>query len=344
MLSIEAVEKVFQTAKTHHHALKDIYLEVEPGEIFGILGRNHAGKTTLLRCVHFLESITSGSITLDNSPVSLHNEKAQILTRRTQGMVFADPLLLDSRTVYENVVLPLEVLGRKKHEYRPIIDSILQITGIQDKKDAYPKELTLGQQFRVSIARALVHQPKIILCDDITKSCDAKTTHGLLKLLRELNERHHFTIVLATQDMEVIKMICHRVAILHQGEIVEQGNVKSLFAHPKTEIAKEFVKSATRLEMPTALRRRLKSAETEHTSPVLRLTIDNTPSQEPLIAQAIQQFGLNMNILQAHLETLRDDHIGIMIIELRGKKQDIENATTFLEEKGLHIEVLGYVL
>lgn len=344
MLSIDNVAKIYQTARTQHYALKDIHLEVVPGEIQGILGRSHSGKTTLLRCIHCLEKIDAGSIVLDNSPLSLLNEKTQILARRAQGMVFAEPLLLASRTVAENISLPLELAGYPKSERDGRLQAILQMTALQDKAHDKPCDLNLGQQFRVSIARALVLQPKIILCDDITQKCDAKTAHGLLKLLRELNERYHFTIVLATQSMEVIKTVCHNVAILHQGEIVEQGRVADIFAHPRTDITREFVKSVTRLEMPTALRRRLKGQGTEHSHPVMRVTIDHQQNQEPLIAQVIQQFDLTMNILQAHLETIRDEHIGIMIVELNGQKSDIQSATDYLAEKGIHIEVLGYVL
>jgi len=344
MLSLEAVEKIVHTHQGRHLALKNIHLEVEPGEIYGILGKKGAGKTTLLRCVHCLESIDTGSIMLDNSPLTHLPEKTQILARRAQGMVFAEPLLLSSRTVYQNVELALENMGDKKKDRQEKVVEALQMTGLQDKALCYPKELTLGQQYRVSFARALVNQPNIVLCDDITKNCDARTTHGLLKLFRELNERYHFTIVLATDAMEVIKMVCHRVAILHQGEMVEHGEVSGIFAHPKTDIAKEYVKSATRLEMPNALRRRLKSQETDHTYPVLRLIVDNNAGQEPFIAHAVQQFELTMNILQAHLEAIRDLHLGIMIAELRGKKNNIQSAIAYLEERGLHIEVLGYVL
>lgn len=343
MLALHNVEKSYQNTRAPEVVLKDIHFEVERGEIFGILGRAHTGKTTLLRCIHGLERINSGSILFDNTSLSHLNEQALRLARLSQGMVFCDPLLLDSRTVYGNIALPLELAGMSKNQQHEKVRTLLQMTGMLEKANIFPKALTLGQRYRVSLARALVLQPKILLCDDITGDCDTKTTHSLLRLLRELHDRYHFTLVLATQNMEVVKTLCQRVAVLHQGMIVEQGNVKELFIHPKTDIAKEFVRSSTRLEMPTALRRRLKSQETEHNHPVFRLTLENSLSQEPLIAHAIQKHGLSMNILQAQLEPIRDEHIGVMVIELIGKKDNIHTATAFLEEKGLHLEALGYV-
>lgn len=345
MLALQDVEKIVQSRnnETQQYALKDINFECNPGEILGILGRSQSGKTTLLRCIHGLERPNRGSIVLDNSPLTLLNEQALRLSRRHQGMVFQEPYLLDHRTVYENVALPLEISGKPTQERNSLVHQLLQLTGVLDKEQLLVEELNLGQKYRVCIARALVHNPLLLLCDDITLNCDTKTRHGLLKLLREINERLNTMMILATQDMEVIKTLCHRVIVLHQGEIVEQSSVLELFTHPKSEVGKEFVKTATRLEMPTALRKRLKSQWNEHHHPVLRLSFENQQNKEALIAHVVQHFGLNMNILQAHLEPIRDDHIGIIVLELRGNKTEVQNAIQFLIDKDLPVEVLGYV-
>jgi D-methionine transport system ATP-binding protein len=164
-----------------------------------------------------------------------------------------------------------------------------------------------------------------------------------MSVIRDVHENLHPTIVIATQDIEIIKTFCHRAAVLHQGEIVETATVVDLFTQPKADISKEFVKSATRSEMPMALRRRLRSESKEKTNPVLRLSFLGPTAKEPIIAELIQQFGLTLNIIQAHLETISDKAVGIMILELIGKREYIEKALLFLESKGLNVEVLGYV-
>lgn len=343
MLVLNEVEKIIQNKDSQHYALKNIHFEVQYGEIVGILGRAHSGKTTLLRCIHLLERPSHGSIVFEHSSLTDLSESDLRASRRLQGMVFQEPNLLQHCTVYENMTLPLSLSGVKPENMRAIILPLLQLVGLLDKENTFAKDLNLSQQYRVCIARALVLHPKLLMLDDITRKCDTKTSLALLKLLRDINEKMNVTILLATQDMEVIKSICHRVLVLYQGEIIEQNTVLNLFTHPKEEISKEFVKTAARLEMPTALRKRLKPQWNEYLHPVIRLSFAHQDSREALIAQTVQQFGLMMNILQAHLEPVRDEDIGILVLELRGPRTDVQNAIHFLEEHGLSVEVLGYV-
>ncbi len=342
MISLKDVERVYKTSNATVHALKGITLNVKQGEIFGIIGRSGAGKSTLIRCINLLERPTRGSVIVDHCNLTTINKEALRHARRNIGMIFQHFNLLNSRTVYQNVALPLELMGLSKKEISSTVHPLLELTGLTEKANEYPYHLSGGQKQRVAIARALVNKPKILLCDEATSSLDPKTTHSILQLLRDINEKLNLTIVLITHEMEVIKSICTEVAVLHQGEIVEQGSVLALFADPKSDIAKEFVKAATRLEMPIALRRRMRPQPTSTTHPVLRISFMGQSAQEPFIAYVIQHYELTVNIIQAHLETIRDEAIGIMIVEVMGSADNIQNAIAFLESKGLHIEVLGH--
>jgi D-methionine transport system ATP-binding protein len=342
MITLNGLEKIYRTGDAVIHALKGITLNVEQGEIFGIIGRAGAGKSALIRCINLLEYPNSGAVIVDSCNLMTMSTEGLRQARRNIGMIFQHFNLLDSRSVFDNVALPLEITGASKGQIEATVRPLLNMTGLADKGDLYPHQLNGGQKQRVAIARALVHQPKVLLCDEATAGLDAKTAQSILQLLSEINERLNLTILLITHDMEVIKSICSRVAVLHQGEIVEQGTVLELFTNPKSEIGKELVKAATRLEMPTALRRRLRPQPTENCHPILRISFVGPSAQEPLLAYVIQQFGLSINITQAHLETVRNDTIGIMVVEVIGRGEEIEKAIQFLEHKGLHIEVLGY--
>lgn len=348
MISLKDVERIFKSRKSTVHALKGISLEVKQGEIFGIIGRSGAGKSTLIRCINLLERPTKGSIHIDQCNLTSLNPNDLRETRRSIGMIFQHFNLLNSRTVFQNVALPLELTKMPKAEIHRRVMSLLALTGIEDKAHVYPQYLSGGQKQRVAIARALANEPKILLCDEATSSLDPKTTHSILRLLRDINEKLNLTIILITHEMEVIKSICTRVAVMHLGEIVEEGSVLDVFANPKSDVAKEFVKSATRLEMPLALRRRMRPNPDPSMHPVVRISFMGQTAGEPLIAHVIQKFGLMVNIIQAHLETIREEPIGIMVVEMMGQQgaqsehQSVQQALNYLEEKGLHIEVLGY--
>jgi D-methionine transport system ATP-binding protein len=342
MISLQGVEKIYPAAHSVIHALKGVSLTVAAGEIFGIIGRAGAGKSTLIRCVNLLERPSEGTIVVDNYPLTSIQGKGLKTFRRTIGMIFHHFNLLQSRNVFHNIALPLELVGTSNPDMQRIIHPLLNLVGLTDKAKAYPHQLSDGQKQRVAIARALVHGPKILLCDEATAALDPKTTHSILQLLRDINERFNTTILLMTDKMDVIKTICNKVAVLHQGDIVEQGAVTHLFANPISALAKEFVKSATRLELPTALRRKLRAHRSEDSNSVLRISFVGSAAQEALIAQVIQQYHLTLNIMQAHVETLRDETMGIMIAEVTGDPNDIHHATELLKNKGLYIEVLGY--
>lgn len=342
MITLEGIEKIYRTGNAVVHALKGITLNVEQGEIFGVLGRPGAGKSALIRCINLLEHPNSGAVIVDSCNLTTMSIESLRQARRNIGMIFQHFNLLASRTVYENVALPLEITNASKPHIEAIVRPLLQLTGLIDKMDVNPHHLNNGQKQRVAIARALVTQPKVLLCDEATQGLDSKTAQAILHLLSDVNERLNLTILLITHDIEVIKAICHRVAILHQGEIVEQGKVVDFFTNPKSEAGKEFIKASTRLEIPSVLRRRLRMQPAPNCHPVFRISFVGPTQQESLLAYVIQQFGLSISITQAHLETIRNETIGIMVAEVIGPDEEIEKAIQFLEHKGLNCEVLGY--
>lgn len=343
MISLDNIEKIY-TEKNGLtiQALKRITLNIGEGEIFGILGRKDTGISTLIRCFNLLERPTRGSIIVDQCDLTTLNTEGLRQARRKIGMIFQHFNLLSSRSVFDNVALPLEINKIPKAKTRETVYSLLQLTGLYELADRYPADLSPVQKQKVAIARALANSPKVLLCDEATAGLDHKSAQSIFHLLNELNERLNLTIVLITHEIEVIKSLCHRVAVFHQGEIVEEGSVFDLFASPKSEISKEYIKRLTRFELPMALKKRLRAHKTENSNSVLRLSFVGQTAQEPLIAYVIQQFNLMMDINQAHLENIHDQTIGVMIVEVMGEADNIQKAIKFMEQKGLHIEVLGY--
>lgn len=342
MIALQAVEKLYQTHRSTVHALKNISFEVNSGEIFGVIGRTGAGKSTLIRCINLLERPTRGNVMIDQLPLTSLDSQSLRLARHCIGTVLQPFTLLESRTIYDNVALPLKLAGKSKTDIHKIVQPLLVLSGLADKIHAYPRQLNGAAKQRVAIARALVHRPKVLLCDEVTRSLDPKGVSSVLQLLRSIHEQFNLTILLTSADIGVIKSICDRVAVLHQGEIIEQNAILNLFANPQTQLSKELVRTHTRLELPAAYRRRLRPQASNQSNPVFRISLVGADAQEPLIGQVMQQYQLTINIMQAHLETIRDRTIGIMIVEVTGELNNINQAREFLESKDLYMEVLGY--
>jgi len=342
MISLNGIEKTFKKGNTIVHTLKGITLNIEQGEVFGIIGRMGAGKSALIRCINLLEPPSRGAVIIDSCDLTTLTTEALREARLTIGMIFQHFNLLKSRSVFDNVALPLEFRRIPKEKIEALVRPLLDLTQLVNKADAYPDQLNSEQKQRVAIARALVNKPKILLCEEATASLEPRTKQSILQLLRAINKRLNLTIVLITHELEVIKSICDRVAVLHEGEVVEQGTALELYSHPKSEAAKEFIKTAALLDIPIALRNRLRPLPSENSYPILRISFKGGSKEESFIATVIQQFNLSFNIIQAHLEVIQTNTLGIMIVEIIGDEDEIENAKRYLELKKLHVEVLGY--
>ncbi len=351
MITLKDIESLYLSPSKMVHAIKGINLSIEKGEIFGILGRKGAGKTTLLKCINLLERPSHGTVIVDSCNLSAMTNEDLRKARLKIGMVFQHVNLVESRTVFDNIALALEVAKVSKTEIQEIVNNVLNFSGLGEYANAYPESLSMALKQRVAIARALANKPHVLLCDEITTSLDPKSAHTILHLLKKLNQKWGLTIVLMTHDLEVIKSICDRVGILDQGLLVEQNTVSTFFKHPTSVLAKEWIKNAARLSLPSALRRQLRAQPSEHTHPIVRILFNNPvnpdpidhPTPESLLSKLTQDYQVKINILQAHLESIAEDKLGYLIIEVTGLTNDIQKSLDFLIEQHLHIEVLGHV-
>ena len=241
MIRLEHITKTFQTKETNLHAVNDVSLTIEKGDIYGIIGFSGAGKSTLVRCINLLEVPSKGQVLIGGTNLLELTEEQLRKERQKIGMIFQHFNLLSQRSVLDNVTFPLEIIGKKKSEAGIKARELLKLVGLEEKESAYPAQLSGGQKQRVAIARALATDPDILLCDEATSALDPMTTSNILSLLKEINEKLGLTIVIITHQMEVVKQICHKVAIMEAGKVVEEGRVQTVFSNPKSEVAKNLL-------------------------------------------------------------------------------------------------------
>ncbi|WP_114766465.1 methionine ABC transporter ATP-binding protein MetN [Vibrio rhodolitus] len=344
MIEINQVNKVFYQGKKEINALKDINLHISQGTIFGVIGASGAGKSTLIRCVNMLEAPTSGEIIVDGVDLTKLSKSQLSEARRNIGMIFQHFNLLSSRTVFENVALPLELAGKEKSHITSKVTELLKLVGLADKHESYPSNLSGGQKQRVAIARALACDPKVLLCDEATSALDPATTQSILELLREINRQLKITILLITHEMDVVKSICHEVAIIGGGELVEKGTVGEIFAHPKTELAHQFIRSTLDLSIPEDYQARLQPTRVADSYPLVRLEFTGATVDAPLMSQIARKYNIDISILSSDLDYAGGVKFGMMVAELFGNEEDDNRAIEFLRENNVKVEVLGYVL
>jgi D-methionine transport system ATP-binding protein len=324
-------------------ALRNINLSVKQGAVFGVVGESGAGKSTLIRCINLLEVPTSGQVIVENKDLTQLNKKDLRRSRRKIGMIFQHFNLLNTRTAYQNIAFPLELEGVSNREIAARVHPLLELTGLTTRKDYYPSQLSGGQKQRVAIARALANQPSVLLSDEATSALDPENRHAILQLLKKINQELGLTIVLITHELQVIKEICHHVALLEHGQIVDAAEVFEFFSQSKTAAAKKLINTGTEHNLFETLHYRLTTIETENSIPLWRLSFYGKAAQEPLIAELANTFGLNLSILQAQIELIRDQTIGTMIVQVGGEKEKIVTGMQHLISKNVFVEVIGYV-
>ena len=339
------LKNIVKTYASDIHALRGIDLHVERGSIYGIIGLSGAGKSTLIRCINLLERPTSGAVLIDGRDLMQMSEHDLREERRRIGMIFQHFNLLSSATVYDNVAFPLRLSGTPADEIRPKVTELLALVGLADKSGAYPSHLSGGQKQRVGIARALAGDPKVLLCDEATSALDPQTTKSILALIRDINRRIGLTVVVITHEMQVIKDVCDRVAVLDGGVIAEEGDVVDVFTAPREPITKEFISVLLSNELPTAFRG---NAIEETASPgsymLLRLTFLGETADNPVLADMIRRFPeVEVSMLFGTLDQIKDLPFGRMIIGMRGAPKDIDAAIRYLSAQHLKQEVIGYV-
>lgn len=248
MIDLKNIKKSFKTKEGEFHALKDVSIKIDEGEIFGIIGFSGAGKSTLLRVMNLLEKPDNGEVNVNAKDLTLLSRKALLKERQSIGMIFQNFNLLSNKTIAENIEFPLKLAGKDREERAKRVEECLEIVGLVDKKDAYPVSLSGGQRQRVGIARALASNPKILLCDEPTSALDPRTTDNILEFLKDINKQFGITIVIVTHEMEVVERICDKVAVMENGEIVENFDLKEPITEFHSEIGEYLFKHLLNLE------------------------------------------------------------------------------------------------
>ncbi len=338
---IENLNKSYRSKDGKVEALKDVNLSIEEGDIFGIIGMSGAGKSTLVRCMNFLEVPTDGRVLIKGKCLGEMSERELRRQREDIGMIFQNFNLLMQKSVLENVCFPLYIQKQKKKEAHARAMELLEIVGLSDKAKAYPAQLSGGQKQRVAIARALASNPKILLCDEATSALDPQTTYSILGLLKDINQRFGITIVIITHQMSVVREICSRVAILYNGEVVEEGLVSEIFAHPRSEAAKELI----RKDSGTGAKETERPQQSEiHSGEAIRIVFSENSAFEPVIANLVLNFHEPVNILKADTKNVGGVAKGEMILEFAKGSSQVEAMKAYLSERGLAIEeAQGYV-
>lgn len=341
MIRLSAVSKSYIQNDRQVDVLHSIDLTVRTGQIYGIIGESGAGKSTLLRCMNLLERPNTGTVYVAEQNLCQLSPAALRVARQNIGMIFQHFNLLESRTVFENIHLPLELFPGQDADTKARVQTLIERVGLTGLEHRYPSQLSGGQKQRVAIARALTHRPRILLCDEATSALDPGTTSAILSLLRSLNQDLNLTIVLISHQMSVIKAICDEVAILDAGHLVESAPVLTLFAQPQTKIAKDFVAHTTHMEIPTPILEKMVPEPSDHTETLYQITYIGDVVSEPILSVLVSEHHLTVNIIQAHIEIIQNQTLGRMMITLHGKA--IAAGLSLLREKGLYVEVLGYV-
>ena len=326
IIEIKNLSKTFGTGESQVAALQDVSLQVQKGEIFGIIGLSGAGKSTLVRCINLLERPDSGEILFHGKNLMQMGDKELRLQRRNISMIFQSFNLLDQRTALDNICFPLQLVGTPRKDARKRAMELLETVGLPDKANAYPSQLSGGQKQRIAIARALASNPEVLLCDEATSALDPQTTRDVLRLLQDINRRMGITVIIITHDMSVIEEICGKVAILNHGKVAEIGAVADVFSNPQTEAGR-------RLVYPDGLPFELSEGR------VIRVAFNGGTAYQPLIATLAIECGVIVNILGADTRNIDGKAFGTMLLGLPDNEAEANKALAFIQsQKDITVE------
>jgi D-methionine transport system ATP-binding protein len=348
MIKLEHISQLYRTPEGREFkALDDVSLEINKGEIFGIIGRSGAGKSTLVRCINLLNRPSEGRVIVDGQVLNDMNEEQLRNMRRQIGMIFQHFNLLSSRTVYENVALPLEFAGVASDAIREKVMPLIELVGLSDHINKYPSQLSGGQKQRVGIARALANDPKVLLSDEATSALDPESTKTTLELLKRINEKLGVTIVMITHQMEVVKQICSRVVVIDTGRIVETGNVADIFMAPQHETTKALIGNVMARDMPPSVvdtvRRAKKEAASGSSVHLLRLAFIGSEVTKPVISECSRRFNMDFNILRGTVDDMQGQTIGSLTVLISTDFNTYHSVVTFLKESGVVVEEINDV-
>lgn len=345
MIHIETLSKTYATPHGRFDALRDISLHIEPGEVFGIIGPSGAGKSTLVQCINLLERPDSGKITIGGTELTVLAETELRQQRRRIGMIFQGFNLLARRTVYGNVALPLEIAGVPSDQIPAKVERLLALVGLELLRDRYPSQISGGQKQRVGIARALANDPDVLLSDEATSALDPETTHTILALLRDINQKTGVTVVMITHQMEVVREICDRVAVLSHGEVVESGRTQDIFATPRHEVTRAMVSAATASDLTdatlAATQQRiaeLTAAKPGTAARLWRMKLAGGATAGTVLSDLTRQHALDVSLVQARVEDIQGVAVGTMFVLVQGAPTAVHQAQAALVALEISVE------
>lgn len=341
MITLSHVSKTFGTGDAAIHAVRDVSIHINRGDVFGVIGYSGAGKSTLVRTINLLERPTEGTVEVDGQELTSLKSKELLKARRNIGMIFQHFALLPSRTIADNVAFPLKGLGLTRAERKARVAELLNLVGIPEKANAYPSELSGGQKQRVAIARALVTKPNVLIADEATSALDPQNADAILKLLKQLNEQLGLTIVVITHHMNVVKQICNKVAVMQDGRVIEESDVYSLFSRPQQALTHEFIRTTSNLsKVEEFLTNGAEITDLEPGQVLLRLNYDRNNAGKPLITAMARRFDVDLTIIFADVEVVQGAPIGGTVGILEGDSQKINEAIEYLSDHNVKVEVL----
>lgn len=338
LISIKGLKKEFITKDRQITAVDHVDIDINNGEIFGVIGYSGAGKSTFIRLINRLEEPSAGTITIEDNEITNLNQNELRIARQDIGMIFQHFNLLWSRTVAENIAFPLEISGVSKEKRKKRVQELIDLVGLTGRENAYPSQLSGGQKQRVGIARALANKPKLLLCDEATSALDPETTNSILDLLVDINEKMGLTIILITHEMQVIRKICHRVAVMENGKIVELGDVLDVFLHPQQPITKKFVHQAMGNDEDENISSIM---ETNSEGTLLKLQFIGESANQALISQIAKRYEVDINILQGKITNTKTGSYGTLFVQVTGNDSEIESAIKYIQsETSVEVEVI----
>lgn len=344
MIDLQNIDVTFKgDRKQRIHAVQNVSLQVDRGDVYGIVGYSGAGKSTLVRTINLLQRPSQGKVIVNDQVLTDFNQAELREARKKIGMIFQHFNLMASRTIFDNVAFPLKRSTLSRQEVTDKVTNLLELVGLADKASAYPSQLSGGQKQRVAIARSLANDPEILLCDEATSALDPKTTSSILELLKKLNKELNLTIVIITHEMQVVKEICNKVAVMEDGYVIESGSLLDIFTNPQNQLTKDFINTATHVDQ---------GIETVLTHPTLlnldkddelvKLSFVGGSTGEPLIAKLSNDFQVEANILFGNVEILQDVPVGTLLLTLSGSPEKINQAITYLQTNDVSVETISY--
>lgn len=335
MIKLDHITQTYKTPEGREFkALDDVSIEIRPGEIFGIIGRSGAGKSTLVRCINLLNRPSEGTVTVDGKNLTELSEDELRESRRSIGMIFQHFNLWNAKTVYDNVAFPLKCARWSKQDIEERVVELLEFVNLEEKRDAYPQTLSGGQKQRVAIARALAANTRILLCDEPTSALDLETTKSVLDVLKRVNQQLGVTIVVITHELDVVKGICDRIAVMDGGRVVEQGETYEVFSNPQSEMLRGLVRHSQNFALP--------SGAFEQNGSIIKLTYAGESATEPVLFDAGKLFDVRLSILHGKIEYINEKPFGILYVRAEGANDQIDRATAHLRGQVEHLEVLKH--